>query len=1380
MKDGVNSDSEGIDFLNQGGPSLELIRSIDWSKTSVGAQNTWPQSLRSALSICVNSNFPIAIYWGPDLVLLYNEAWSAIPGNKHPWAFGKTALEVWPDIWAAIEPQFEKAFKGTPGGSKDALLPMQRHGYTEECYFDFTFTPIYGDLGKVEGIFNAVIETTYRVISERRSQIIKHLTLSLRGLTSTEEVFEKAVIVLDRAKEDIPFFFVYENSLEGAFVLKAKSSNTDTLPLQEWPVMDLLKNGTTKVIENLKEFLLPPPHKHWPETPTEALIVPVKTNEGSVSGFIVGGISARRKVDKEYQTFYESLANTISGEINTLHSLSKERERVESLTQLDKAKTTFFSNISHEFRTPLTLMLSPLEEVLQEADNLLPLQRENLETSLRNSRRLQKLVNTLLDFSRIEAGKMEADFEEVDIVTLTRDLTSSFRSAIESSGLLYNVSFENIKSKIFVDIDMWEKIVLNLISNAFKYTETGAINIWLYEEDNTLIFKVSDTGIGITGDNVKKIFDRFYRVNTPGGRSQEGTGIGLALVKELVNLHNGEIVVESRVGEGSTFFVKIPATKKNSPTKLKVRESNRQTRRTFLEEVSKWSINSTSINTSNTFQRDAHKPKIVVADDNLDMRDYIIRLLTESFQVYAVSDGEQAFSIAQEVLPDLVLSDVMMPRLNGFELLEKLRSNVATRNIPFIFLSARAGEEAKVEGIQAGADDYLVKPFSAKELIARVSNQIFINSTRRKTEKEFFNLFNQSPAHIHVFKGADHVVEYFHPLGKKVIGRDITGLKIREALPEVSGQGYFEMLDDVFQNGRTITLPESKASLQDENGHLIERYFHITYHPWRGLDGNIQGVLQFSLDMTDQVTAILKIKESEERFRVLSNSIPQFVWIADVSGQVEYMSDQWEKYAGTSPADGQKLFASLIHPDDIDEVRLRWENSMKTKAPWTAEFRLKNVLTGAYRWFIGHTVPLLDENGEVLKWIGSSSDIHTQKTLTVELERIVAERTFELTKLNDALLVKNNELLRAQNFLQTVLDSSVELVTAFDIDLNYTFVNKRLTQITTRDPEQLIGKNILEIEPGFEKTEGYKLLNRALSGETIHIESRRSHIDDQLIFETFVIPLKQNGDITGVVTMQRDITTIVKLTEQLKFSNDQLQRSNEDLQQFAHVTSHDLKEPVRKIKMYGDILNTDFSVHLPVKGKGYLAKIEKAASRISTMIDGVLQYSMIDALDQSLQEIELNVVIENIIEDLEISMNENNAKIHAENLPTIKGYPTLMYQLFYNLINNSLKFRRKDVPPKIILQAAQLTTSEKKELGDDYFKITLEDNGIGFEQNYSEKIFESFTRLYTKDQYEGTGLGLALCKKIVIRHRGVIKACGELNRGATFNIYLPKSLLQKE
>jgi PAS domain S-box-containing protein len=620
-------------------------------------------------------------------------------------------------------------------------------------------------------------------------------------------------------------------------------------------------------------------------------------------------------------------------------------------------------------------------------------------------------------------------------------------------------------------------------------------------------------------------------------------------------------------------------------------------------------------------------------------------------------------------------------------------------------------------------------------------------------------------------RGPDHVMEFFHPLGKEFLGgRDITGMKIREALPELEGQGYFEILDQVYQQGVPFYLPESKAVVQ-RNGKPEEFYFNISYLPWRDIAGNIQGVLQFTFDVTQQAKANLKIRESEERFRLLATSIPQIIWIADVNGKIEYLSDQWEKFTGLSIAEGMEKFSSLIHKDDIDLVRAKWKTALETGSPWQAEFRLKDTRTNQYAWFSGHTLPLKDEKNNVIKWIGSSSNIQSQKEVSDQLSALVFEKTADLNKANETLKLRNAELSNSQNFLQTVLNSSVEMIASFDTDLRYTFVNDKVEELMNLPAVKLVGKTVYEVHPGIEKTDMYPMLQRALKGETVHAEHRASIFKEGRTLESFCVPYQRGQEIAGVITMHRDITSFIKLTEELR-------RSNSDLQQFAHVTSHDLKEPVRKIKMYSDLVRTNFYGLLPDKGKSYLAKIENSANRISSMIDGVLQYSTVDEVEQGFAPIELSSMLKDIVEDLEIPIREKNAEIKINDLPVVVGSKTLIYQLFYNLFNNSLKFTHDDISPVISVRSDVVSRDELPEADHipeftRYHRIKVTDNGIGFDQAYSKKIFESFLRLNSKDKFEGTGLGLSLCKKIVDRHNGYITATGEVDNGATFIVFLP-------
>jgi GAF domain-containing protein/DNA-binding NarL/FixJ family response regulator len=443
----------------------------------------------------------------------------------------------------------------------------------------------------------------------------------------------------------------------------------------------------------------------------------------------------------------------------------EERQRAESLAELDRAKTLFFSNVSHEFRTPLTLILAPVQDALSDSVNLLPgVQRERLELVHRNTMRLLKLVNTLLDFSRIEAGRMEAVYEPTDLAMFTAELASVFRSAIEQAGLRLVVDCPPMSEPVYVDRQMWEKIVLNLLSNAFKFTFLGEITVRLHLSDNYHVtLQVEDTGAGIEPEELPHLFERFYQVRKAKARTHEGSGIGLALVQELIKLHGGTVDVSSTVGQGSCFTVTIPLGTVHLPSdRLRRVVGDRiQATRTltstalgaapYVQEAERWigedegdkgeggdkgdrgknsSLSSLSPLSSLSLPSPAH---VLIVDDNADMRDYLTRILSDRVEVQAVADGAAALAAVNQRVPDLVLSDVMMPGLDGFELLKALRADARTKEVPIILLSARAGEESVIEGLLAGADDYLIKPFSASELVTRVNAYLQLAHLRSET-----------------------------------------------------------------------------------------------------------------------------------------------------------------------------------------------------------------------------------------------------------------------------------------------------------------------------------------------------------------------------------------------------------------------------------------------------------------------------------------------------------------------------------------------------------------------------------------------------------------------------------------------------------------------
>ena len=750
------------DFLSGGGAMGAFMRGHDWGTTPFGDREGWPQSLRSAVSIMVNSRYPIALYWGPDLALLYNDAWSPIPGGKHPWALGRPGREVWPEIWETIGPLFEKVLTTGEGvWQEDELLPMLRHGYVEECYFNFTFSPVRGENNKIDGIFNAVIETTDRVLSERRLRTLNRMGERANASLGIETACKRATDILGDNQADVPFALVYLREgdavrLVDFAALKARfAAGSEVVPLSgagsPWPFMAAEEEGRAIVIPAPASLGLS--SAFWSEPIVEVVVAPVAVaGEERPAAFLVTGANPRRRVDATYRSFFELAAGHIGTAFAMARAYDGERRRAQALAEIDRAKTAFFSNVSHEFRTPLTLMLGPLEDALAAAEA--PDQRERLNLAHRNALRLLRLVNALLDFSRIEAGRVRATFRPTDLAALTADLASSFRSAVEKAGLRLAVDTPPLSAPAYVDREMWEKVVLNLVSNAFKFTHLGEIAVGLREKDGTAVLTVRDTGTGIPSAELPKVFDRFHRVEGANGRSFEGSGIGLALVQELVKLHNGTIAVDSEQGRGTTFTVAVPlGTSHLSADSIEasIDDAVSATRaQAFVDEALRWLPGDIA---SDVFldagaARDlplgvtvpenlrAVRDRIVVADDNADLRDYIARLLGESgYDVVIAADGEAALAAMRSSRPDLLVTDVMMPRLDGIGLLRSVRGEEQLRDLPVIMLSARAGEEAKLEGLDAGADDYLTKPFSARELLARVAANIKLARLRQEAAK---------------------------------------------------------------------------------------------------------------------------------------------------------------------------------------------------------------------------------------------------------------------------------------------------------------------------------------------------------------------------------------------------------------------------------------------------------------------------------------------------------------------------------------------------------------------------------------------------------------------------------------------------------------------
>lgn len=990
--------------------NAKRIYKKDWANHPMGPIENWSQSFITILTTAMGSRFPALMLWGEDFIAFFNDGYGTVLGDKQIWALGRPLQEIWPEAWESLYGMLKGVIEtGNGSWAEDQIYFLHRNGYPEESYFTFSFARIIDERGGFGGILCTAIETTEKVIGERRLKTLRELG-NRAGIKSTvKEVYTESLAVIKEQPRDIPFAALIIVSDDKKTVEVVDSFCVETpdgaMNLLDSPLLKrVFDSGTAELMEQLPEGFRHAPCETGQDAVKLSFILPVKISKSSVSGFLLVGLSPHLPYNDSYRSFLDLLEGQMSAALASAKAQEDARDRAKALAELDKMKNTFFSNISHEFRTPLTLLLGPLEDALvQKKDIDVSFNRETFEPIYRNALRLLKLVNSLLDFSRMEAGRVEASFEPVDLAKYTQELASQFRSVMEQGNLKLEVKVDALSEPIFVDREMWEKIVLNLLSNALKFTFEGNVKVQLKEFLNEVELTVQDTGTGIPIAELPKIFERFHRVEGAKSRTFEGSGIGLAIVQDMVKMHSGTIHVESTEGTGTLFRITIPKGHAHlSSDNLKPPAASTSTpskAKEFIEEASRWIPDIAN----NTVHSDT-KATVLVADDNADMRDYLNRvLLDHDYNVLTAANGREALQVIQARNPDLIISDIMMPEMNGFELLKAVRQLKTGSRVPIIFLSARAGKEATVEGLAAGADDYLVKPFSSKELIARVRTQ--------------------------------------------------------------------------------LAMVELKSDLESERKILLQK--------------------------------------------------DEFLSIA---------------------------------------------------------------------------------------------------------------------------------------------------------------------------------------------------------------------------------------------------------SDKLKEANLNLVKSNTDLAQFAHVASHDLQAPIRKITSFTQML--ELNLGDKNKSKIYIDKINHSASRMVLLIKDLLSYSELSKAEIVFEKVDLNIIIENIKNDYDLLIEQKQAEIKCSNLPVIEAIPGQMTQLFSNLLSNSLKYIEKDKKPVISISSSLLTKEEiaknpMLKTNTVYYKIEFKDNGIGIDEKYVTQIFEIFQRLHSQSEYSGTGIGLAICKKIAQNHNGDIYIIPAGNEGALFNVILPKKIIVK-
>ncbi len=1067
----------------------ERMQSIDWSCSPLGAREQWPQSLQIALRIMLDSRYAMWLGWGPDFIFLYNDAYAKMTlGPKHPWALGRPAAEVWPEIWDEVGPRAESVIRtGEATWDERLLLFLERKGFAEESYHTFSYSPIPDDNGGIGGMLCVVTEDTERTIGERRLRTLRELAArTTEEPRSAHEACQLAAATLAENGADVPFVVIYlvdgdVARLAGEAGLPAGSAAAPAViglddASAPWPLARVLATGHSVVVDDVRERFGAIPSGAWSDAPSRAVVLPVtRSGQQQLAGFVVAATSPRLALDDEYVGFLDLAAGHVAASVSNARAYEEERRRAEALADLDRAKTAFFSNVSHEFRTPLALMLGPVEELLQRGEGeLAPHVHDELSLVSRNGGRLLRLVNTLLDFSRIEAGRIQAAYQATDLAAFTAELASVFRSACERAGLRLTVSTPPLGAPAYVDREMWEKIVLNLLSNAFKFTFEGGIAVSLREVNGWAELEVRDTGVGIPASEMPRLFERFHRIETARGRTHEGSGIGLALVQELARLHGGTVAAESEAGKGTTFVVRIPLGIDHLPSSAVVHAEGRAATGTaalpYIDEALRWLPDQPSLSRAaasaeaDEAERDEEaraatgefaaqeRPRVLVVDDNHDMRHYIARLLSEGHVVRTAADGVAALELMREWRPDLVLSDVMMPRLDGMGLLRAIRREPGLSSIPVVLISARAGDESRVEGVEAGADDYLVKPFSARELRARVAANLLMarmrrdaNEVLRRSEEHLRLVTDNAPVLIshfdaerrHRFVNAAHA-RFFAIQPAQVIGRP---------LREVLGEDAYAKVAPHIDTALSGTPVEFEV--EAHFAHAGTRVIRGAYTPER--DGaTVAGVVAAMIDITDQKRVEAALRQKVEEMSTLLDTLPIGVFIAhdpdathitgNAAAHLLLRTGRSNLSMSAPNADRPQHFRVFQ-----DGVELRPEEMPVQRAARGEQVRNVEIEDRFDDGTILHTLmsaaPLYDEHGEVRGAIASVLDVTERKRSLQALQDSDRRKSEFLATLAHELRNPLAPLLNGLQLMRLASDNAAL------IDKSRTMMERQLAQL---------------------------------------------------------------------------------------------------------------------------------------------------------------------------------------------------------------------------------------------------------------------------------------------------------------------------------------------
>ncbi|WP_337966850.1 PAS domain S-box protein [uncultured Flavobacterium sp.] len=1328
-------------FLADGGEMGELLRSKDWSKTSLGNPETWPQSLCTMVSVMLNNPFGMYIAWGNDYTQLYNDGFRPILGlTKHPEALGISSKETFAEIWDTIGPMFGEVMTGKALSSPDFMVVLNRNGFDEECYFDFSYSPIKKEDGTIGGVLVTVIETTEKkkatkALQESNIRFINNIMQApvamcvFRGKNHTVEIANAQMIQLWGTE--------YEKVInKPIFEALPEAQNQDLEVL-----LDNVYQTGEKFVANELPILLPRNGK-VETTYINFVYQALKETDGTISGVFAIAIEvtpqvlARSKVEESEQKIRQLVENApfpIAVYVG--------KEMIVELAN---------DSIIKLWGKGSDVIGKSFKDVLPELDNQLVFEQINAVLETGESFHTK---NTPLDLT-------------IDGEPLTYYFNYSLTPLFDINGDVYAVMNTGVD---LTDLNVAKKKIEEADKRFRNTVKQAPVGITILRGSNFMVETANEAYLKLVdrqeADFVgRPLFDSLPEVEESVSSLLNG------VLTTGIPFHGNEVPIPlKRYGKLSISYFDFLYHP------LKEEDGKISGIIVTVTEVSE------KVEVRKKIEQNEERLQIIVEASELGTWELNVKTREPKYSkryLEIVGGYTDNVELSHEQLLKHLHPDDMHIRNKAFK--EALTSGYLNYEARMIW------NDQSIHWMEGKGKVFYDDKNNPEKLIGTIrdiTDEKNHQQELEESEKRFRNLVMQSPVPKAILKGGNMKIEIANIALLKNIWKkeesDVQDKNLFDIFPELEQQKYGQLLSKVYKTGEVHSESESLLYINGKNGRH-QLYIDFEYAPLLEADGSISGIKMTLIDVTEKVEARKKIEESEKRFRSLTESIPQLIWETDEKGNALFASGKWFEYTGIKPA-GEAEWKAMIHPDDYAENVRIWSHSLETGDIYRCDVRVRRK-DGNYRWHAVIGEPVFNKENKIIKWVGAFTDIHTEKAFTHELEQQVTVRTKELSLINESLR-KSEE--RYHLMVEEVQDYSILYLNHEGIIENW---NVGAEKIKGYKAEDIIGKyfSIFYTEEDRTSNLPQKLLNLAIEKGKATQEGWRVRKDGTYFWASVVITAIHNkkNQVIGFSKVTHDLTEKKRASDKLKQNgleleqkNTELEQMNKELQSFAYISSHDLQEPLRKIQTFATQIMEKELDNLSETGKDKFLRMQNAAQRMQTLINDLLSYSRTNIQERVFEKTDLAKIIDEVKDDLKEELEQQDAIIEVENTCNADVIPFQFRQLLYNLVSNSLKFSKLETRTFIKVNCEIVNGStldhEKLNAETNYCHIRITDNGIGFEQQYSSKIFEVFQRLHGKLEYTGTGIGLAIVKKIVDNHNGIITATGEQNIGATFDIYIP-------